>query len=358
MRPPRGRGRCCSSRRTAQRWLEAVGPELLDGSIADDLAGIPSEAVRVPFAIQGLIGTLAGPSDPGHRLRRPLPRPRRGVRGARGVGLRARRHGRGDGGAALGRRGGGRAGARRGAGRARVDRGGAGARRRARGRARGAGARRAVECGSAAHVGARGPSGAGQLAPGRSRGQGHAAARRPARLSQLAGAGAVGRDDRHRLHARRPRIALPPTHARAAPAARPWIEAACQTAADPTLAPPGRHVLSLFCQCFPTDADADAAADAAIARFAEVCPQLPDRIVDRLVARPARARSALRHHRRPHLPRRDARRPAAGAPLPARGASAGWRASTWRAPAPIPAARSPGRRATSRRRRCWRTARR
>src|SRR5438270_356038 len=38
---------------------------VLDGSIADDLAGIPSEEVRVPFAIQGLIGTLAGPGDPG-----------------------------------------------------------------------------------------------------------------------------------------------------------------------------------------------------------------------------------------------------------------------------------------------------
>src|SRR3954465_11763673 len=48
-----------------ERWLEAVGPEILDGSIADDLAGIPSEAVRVPFAMQGLIGTLAGPGDPG-----------------------------------------------------------------------------------------------------------------------------------------------------------------------------------------------------------------------------------------------------------------------------------------------------
>ena len=48
-----------------ERWLEAVGPELLDGSIADELAGIPSEQVRVPFAIQGLIGTLAGPDDPG-----------------------------------------------------------------------------------------------------------------------------------------------------------------------------------------------------------------------------------------------------------------------------------------------------
>src|SRR4051794_27193675 len=48
-----------------ERWLDAVGPELLDGAIADELSGIPSEQVRVPFAIQGLIGTLAAPSDPG-----------------------------------------------------------------------------------------------------------------------------------------------------------------------------------------------------------------------------------------------------------------------------------------------------
>jgi phytoene dehydrogenase-like protein len=32
--------------------------------------------------------------------------------------------------------------------------------------------------------------------------------------------------------------------------------------------------------------DADAAADSAIARFAEVCPGLPDRIADRLVLGP------------------------------------------------------------------------
>src|SRR3954466_175196 len=48
-----------------ERWLEAVGPKILEGSIADDLARIPSEPVRVPFAIQGLIGTLAAPEDPG-----------------------------------------------------------------------------------------------------------------------------------------------------------------------------------------------------------------------------------------------------------------------------------------------------
>ncbi|HEX2232779.1 MAG TPA: NAD(P)/FAD-dependent oxidoreductase, partial [Thermoleophilaceae bacterium] len=70
------------------------------------------------------------------------------------------------------------------------------------------------------------------------------------------------------------------------PAARPWIEAACQTAVDETLAPPGLHVLSLFCQCFPPDVDADAAADAAIGRFAEACPELPDRILERVALGP------------------------------------------------------------------------
>jgi phytoene dehydrogenase-like protein len=34
------------------------------------------------------------------------------------------------------------------------------------------------------------------------------------------------------------------------------------------------------------DVDQEAAADAAIARFAEVCPGLPDRILDRLVLGP------------------------------------------------------------------------
>src|SRR3954468_4094019 len=47
------------------RWLEAIGPDILDGSTAGGLAGIAAEPLRVPFAIQGLIGTLAAPEDPG-----------------------------------------------------------------------------------------------------------------------------------------------------------------------------------------------------------------------------------------------------------------------------------------------------
>src|SRR5204862_2009890 len=48
-----------------ERWLEAVGEGILDGPIADEVAAIPSEEVRMPFALQGSIGTLAGPYDPG-----------------------------------------------------------------------------------------------------------------------------------------------------------------------------------------------------------------------------------------------------------------------------------------------------
>jgi phytoene dehydrogenase-like protein len=70
------------------------------------------------------------------------------------------------------------------------------------------------------------------------------------------------------------------------PAERPFIEAACQTATDPTMAPPGCHVASLFSQAFPPDVDAEAAADAAIERFAEACPAFPDHVVDRLALGP------------------------------------------------------------------------
>src|SRR4051812_14958137 len=48
-----------------ERWLEAVGEGILDGPIAAEVADMPSEEVRVPFALQGCIGTLAGPFDPG-----------------------------------------------------------------------------------------------------------------------------------------------------------------------------------------------------------------------------------------------------------------------------------------------------
>jgi phytoene dehydrogenase-like protein len=268
-----------------RRWLEAVGPELLDGSIADQLAGIPSEPVRVPLAIQGLIGTLAGPSDPGtafvslyHDLGEAA-----GVAGAWGYA-----------------------------------RGGMGAVTAAlRSAAEAAGARVRVESTVERVVVEEGRARGVVLSDGRElRAAAVLSNADPRRTAALAGLlepegwaqqGPVvkvmllldGLPDFPSWPGPEPwagtidvGFTLADLEAAAAdaragrPAARPWIEAACQTAADPTLAPPGRHVLSLFCQCFPPDTEASAAADAAIARFTEICPELPDRILGRLALGP------------------------------------------------------------------------
>ena len=267
------------------RWLDAVGEQILEGPIAAELADIPSEQVRVPFAIQGLIGTLAGPEDRGtafvgfyHDLGQAA-----GVPGAWGYA-----------------------------------RGGMGAVTTA--------LRRAAEA-AGARIRLEAPVESVLVEDGRATGvvlEGGEEVRAkrvvsnadPVTTARLAGvatarewrqAGPVvkvmllldGLPDFPSWPGPEPwrgaidigftmdDLSAAAADARAGrPAARPWIEAACQTAADDTLAPPGRHVLSLFCQCFPVDVDADAAADAAIARFAEVCPQLPDRIVERLALGP------------------------------------------------------------------------
>jgi phytoene dehydrogenase-like protein len=268
-----------------ERWLAAVGEGILDGPVADELTGIPSEQVRVPFAIQGLIGTLAGPDDPGtafvgfyHDLGEAA-----GVPGAWG-------YARGGMGAVTG--------ALRGAAEQ------AGAQVRLESPVE----RVLIEDGRAAGVVLEGGE---ELRAGVVLSNAD-----PVRTSALAGidapqgwrnAGPVvkvmalldGLPDFPSWPGEEPwhgaidigytlaELAGAAEDARAGRAAeRPWIEAACQTAGDDSLAPPGRHVLSMFCQCFPEDVDEQAAADTAIARFAEACPDLPARIVDRLVLGP------------------------------------------------------------------------
>jgi phytoene dehydrogenase-like protein len=267
------------------RWLDAIGPDLLDGSIAPELNGIPSEEVRVPFAIQGLIGTLAGPEDPGtafvgfyHQLGEAA-----GPPGAWGFA----RGGMGSVTAAL-----------RSAGEA------AGARIQTEapverilvvdGEARGV----VLEDGSELHAEA-------VLS--------NADPRRTAGLAGLPEPDAWRQDgpslkvmvlldglpDFPAWPGREPwagtidvgftlaDLSAAAVDARAGRAAgRPWIEADCQTATDPTMAPDGRHVMSMFCQCYPPDIDAASAADAAIDRFASICPGLPDRIIDRIALGP------------------------------------------------------------------------
>lgn len=267
------------------RWLEAVGPGILEGSIADELAGIPSEEVRVPFAIQGLIGSLAAPEDPG-------------------TAFVAFYHELGDAAGPPGAWG--------------FVRGGMGSV---------TGALRAAAEAAGARVTTEAPVERVVVHEGRARGVVVEGGRevparavlttadpvRSARLAGVAGppgwrqAGPVvkvmvlldGLPDFASWPGPEPwegtidvgftlaELTAAADDARAGrPAAAPWIEAACQTAADPSLAPDGRHVLSMFCQCFPPDADAEAAADVAIARLALVCPSFPDRIVDRLALGP------------------------------------------------------------------------
>jgi phytoene dehydrogenase-like protein len=297
-----------------ERWLEAVGEGILDGPIADEVAVIPSEEVRVPFALQGCIGTLAGPFDPGtafvgfyHDLGEAV-RGRPGAwgfaRGGMGAVTAALRSAAEAAGAAVhtespvarilkaGGSAASDAGAWVAAGAGRwpaADAGGSGA-PIARGIAFEDGreiearivlsnadpVRTAFLAGVDPPVGWRQPGpvvkvmllldGLPDFPSWRGEEAWHGAIDIGFTLDELQQAADDARTGR--------------------PATKPWIEAACQTAADPTLAPEGRHVASLFCQCFPVDVDAEAAADVAIARFAEVCPELPDRIVDRLVLGP------------------------------------------------------------------------
>jgi phytoene dehydrogenase-like protein len=279
-----------------ERWLEAVGPGILDGPIADEVADMPTPEVRVPFALQGCIGTLAGPYDPGtafvgfyHDLGEAVP----GRTGAWGFA-----------------RGG--MGAVTGALRSAAEAAGAVVHTEA-----------PVERILVSENGAGAAAASGARASGIAFADGHEVNARavlsnadPVRTARLAGVDAPagwaqpgpvvkvmllldglpdfpswpGEEAWHGaidIGFTMDELQQAADDARAGrPAAKPWIEAACQTAADPTLAPEGRHVASLFCQCFPVDVDADAAADVAIARFAEVCPGLPDRIVDRLVLGP------------------------------------------------------------------------
>jgi phytoene dehydrogenase-like protein len=269
-----------------ERWLEAIGPDILEGSIADDLAGIPSPEVRVPLAIQGLIGTLAAPEDPGTAF----------------VGFY---HDLGEAAGPPGAWG--------------YARGGMGAVTAAlRSAAEAAGARVRLEAPVEGILVFEGRARGVFLAGGGEEIEARAVLSNadPLRTAALAGVPAPdgwrqdgcvvkvmvlldGLPDFTAWPGPEPwsgtidigysleDLTAAATDARAGrPAAAPWIEAACQTAADPTLAPPGKHVLSLFCQCFPPEVDASAAADAAIARFALACPGLPDRIVDRLALGP------------------------------------------------------------------------
>jgi phytoene dehydrogenase-like protein len=74
----------------------------------------------------------------------------------------------------------------------------------------------------------------------------------------------------------------------------PMLECFMQTPTDPSLAPPGKHILSIFAQYFPYDrsdrswepADRDAIADRIIVQLAAYAPNLPGAIEHRQVLAP------------------------------------------------------------------------
>ena len=129
-----------------------------------------------------------------------------------------------------------------------------------------------------------------------------------------------------------------------------------QTASDPSVAPEGKHVISVFAQYAPAEADGEWDVDArrrrARADRPDRAPRAGFRAVDRGVraARPARHRGPDRPQRRQHLPGRVLSRPDVGPPI--RRPHPGGRASTSAAPRPTPAAASSGSTAATRR---WRS---
>jgi phytoene dehydrogenase-like protein len=83
--------------------------------------------------------------------------------------------------------------------------------------------------------------------------------------------------------------------ARATGASRaPMLECFMQTPTDPRLAPPGKHLLSIFAQYFPyyradgpwTESKRDEAADAIVATLAQYAPNLPNAIEGRQLLAP------------------------------------------------------------------------
>ena len=76
---------------------------------------------------------------------------------------------------------------------------------------------------------------------------------------------------------------------------RPYLNVVIPSLVDPSVAPPGKHVMSIFVQYAPYDLEGgpetwpqsrDALGDAVIDTLAEYCPTLPDSIVGRQVLTP------------------------------------------------------------------------
>jgi phytoene dehydrogenase-like protein len=77
------------------------------------------------------------------------------------------------------------------------------------------------------------------------------------------------------------------------PAAHPFLNVHLQSAVDDSVAPPGRHTLSIFTQYFPYrlaegtwDQRRDAIADQVLAELGSYAPNVPGSVLARQVSRP------------------------------------------------------------------------
>ena len=108
------------------------------------------------------------------------------------------------------------------------------------------------------------------------------------------------------------------------PAREPILEMTMATSVDETIAPAGKHILSMFVQYAPYqlrdaswDTIKDDFADRCIAKLAQYAPNVPAAIEHRQVLSPARLGANLRHYRRQYHAGCDERQPTVR--LPARG---------------------------------------
>ena len=108
---------------------------------------------------------------------------------------------------------------------------------------------------------------------------------------------------------------------------RPYLDIVIPSLIDPAMAPPGKHVMSIFAQYAPyqlnggwTDARREAFGDAVVDTLAEYAPNLKRAILHRQVITPADIERMVGHQRRQHLPGRAV---AAADVLPAAGAGLG-----------------------------------
>ncbi len=126
------------------------------------------------------------------------------------------------------------------------------------------------------------------------------------------------------------------------------LECTIPSAVDPTVAPPGKHLMSMFVQYAPYelregswDDQRDAFADRCFDLLDEYAPNFKRSVIDRQVLTPLDLERDLQPHRRQHLPGRDDAQPALRVPPGARLRAlpdADHAACTCAARRPIPAA--------------------